>query len=448
MSGRIASIDPGSIAQDLGWRPGDEIVSINGRALADVIDYRFYSSDEYLRVLVRRGDRTAEFEIEKDPDTPLGVEFADALFDGVRTCGARCVFCFVDQLPQGLRKSLYLKDDDFRLSFLHGNFVTLANVSEEDLGRIVYQRLSPLYVSVHATDPELRERMLGRRAPAILDQIDTLARGRIALHTQIVLCPGINDAQHLERTVTELAARWPAVASIAVVPAGVTVHRRHETPIPPIEHRYSATILHRVRQWQRRFLREYGTRLVWPADEFYLSAGARIPRAAAYEGFPQIENGVGLVRRFKDSAYRARMILGSALAAAAPGPGGARRVSLVTGELAAPLLREWAASVECDRLRIAVHAVSNSLFGGTVTVAGLMAGRDVIDELGKFDPGDLVVVPSVALRDGAFVDDVTLAQVESAVGRPVVAVAPTPTALARLIQERLLTRAPETPNMM
>lgn len=434
MSGRIASVDPGSIAEDLGWLPGDEIISINGQALADVIDYRFHSSAELLSVVVRRGDQTAEFDIEKDIDTPLGVEFADVLFDGVRTCGARCVFCFVDQLPRGLRRSLYLKDDDFRLSFLHGNFITLGNVDEEDLRRIVTQRLSPLYISVHTTDSDLRERMLGRQAPRILDQIDALARGRITLHTQIVLCREVNDGERLERTVCELASRYPSVASIAVVPAGVTEHRRRKTRLAPIDREYSASLLRTVRNWQRRFARELGTRLVWAADEFYLSAGVRVPRAAAYEGFPQIENGVGLVRKFKDGARRARAILGRFCEGQHGAVDtGAVSVSVVTGELAAPLIREWAASVECDRLRIRVHPVRNALFGRTVTAAGLIAGRDVIEQLRRVDLGQVVVVPSVALRDGAFLDDVTIAQVEEAIGRPVAAVRPAPTALARFI---------------
>jgi len=205
LPGIIYTVEPDSIAEELGWEPGDELVSINGHELSDLIDYRFYTADEHLIVLVRRGDQSAEFEIEKDYETDLGVTFKDALFDGVRTCGAKCVFCFVEQLPTGLRKSLYLKDDDYRLSFLHGNYVTLANVTDDDLRRIVIQRLSPLYISVHTTDHALRQRMLGREAPNILDQIDTLATGNIRLQTQIVLCCGINDGDYLDRTVEDLA---------------------------------------------------------------------------------------------------------------------------------------------------------------------------------------------------------------------------------------------------
>lgn len=424
--GLVSSVEPDSIAEELGWRAGDEIVSINGHVLHDVIDFRFYSSDEFLTVLVRRGDQEAEFEIEKDPDEPLGVEFKDALFDGVRTCGASCIFCFVDQLPKGLRKSLYLKDDDFRLSFLHGNFITLANLSEDDLGRIVTQRLSPLYVSVHATDPELRRMMLGRDAPDILSQIDRLSAGRITIHAQIVLCRGINDGDHLERTISDLGSRYPTVASVAIVPAAVTSHRRHKTPIGAIDPAYSADLLRRVREWQRRFVQEKVTRLIWAADEFYLNAGRRIPRAAFYEGYPQIENGVGLVRVFMDSAYRARRILPENL----PRP---LTVSIATGPLAAPLLTRWAQSTAIGGLDIRIHEVRNWLFGETVTVAGLMAGRDVADQLRNIEMGDVLFVPSVALRDGAFLDDFTIDELAAMLGCRVEAVDPSPYGLVRRI---------------
>ena len=426
MAGIIYTLEPDSIAEELSWQPGDEIVSINGHALADLIDYRFYTADEHLSVIVRRGDQTAEFEIEKDIDTGLGVTFKDALFDGVRTCGAKCIFCFVDQLPKGLRKSLYLKDDDYRLSFLHGNFVTLANVTDDDLRRIVTQRLSPLYISVHTTDPALRQRMLGRESPSILDQIDTLAHGNISLHTQIVLCRGINDGDGLDRTVVDLAARYPTVQSIAIVPAGITAHRRDRTPMGSIDAQYAGLILNKVRFWQRLSRAEKGTRLVWAADEFYLIAGQPVPEAVTYEGFPQIENGVGLVRKFKDGAYRARHLVPAKL----PRP---LTISIVTGQLAAPVISQWADSLQCEDLEIKVLPIMNRLFGESVTVAGLMAGKDVIDQLRDADLGDMLVIPSIALRDGAFLDDVTLGDVERALGTRVASVAPSPQALVRLL---------------
>ncbi len=425
--GVISTIEPGSIADELGWRIGDEIISVNGHGLHDVIDYRFYSSDDLLRVVLRRGGERLEHEIEKDIDEPLGVEFRDILFDDVRLCGAKCVFCFVDQLPKGLRKSLYLKDDDYRLSFLDGNFITLANVAQEDLDRIIEQRLSPLYVSVHTTDSHLRQKILRRSCPDILGQIDTLAAGRITLHTQVVICRGINDGQYLDRTIEDLAARHSTVASIAIVPAGVTRQRRNKTPIPPINAQYSRAILYRVQQWQRRFLREKGTRLVWGADEFYVSAGRGVLRRAAYEEFPQLANGVGLVRLFRDSASYSRRLLRAIPDARCRIPS----CSVVTGTLAAPLLREWAASVEKLVSGIVVHPVVNRLFGETVTVAGLLTGRDVIDQLREADRGDVLVVPSVALRDGAFLDDVTVGELESALGVRVIVVEPLP---HRLVQ--------------
>ena len=437
MAGIVDRVEPDSIAEELGWEPGDEIASINGHTLADLIDYRFHAADEHLIVLVRRGAESAEFEIEKDYETDLGVTFKDALFDGVRTCGAKCIFCFVEQLPKGLRKSLYLKDDDYRLSFLHGNFVTLANATGDDLRRIVTQRLSPLYISVHATDAELRERMLGRRAPRILDQIDALAGGNIKLHTQIVLCRGINDGEYLDRAVDDLAARYPTVQSIAIVPAGVTAHRRNKTPIGVIDAQYSAEILDKLRHWQRRFRAEKGTRLIWAADEFFLNAGRSIPRAASYEGFPQIENGVGLVRKFMDSAYRARRLplLGERAGVRAH----TLRVSVITGRLAAPVLRKWASSLATEHLQVSVLPITNRLFGESVTVTGLIAGRDVIEQLRGEDLGDLLVIPSVALRDGAFLDDVTLADVELRLGVRVLPCAPSPLALARLLSSELTT---------
>lgn len=437
MPGIIDRVEPHSIAEELDWQPDDEIVSINGHDLSDLIDYRFHTADEHLIVLVRRGQESAEFEIEKDYEDDLGVTFKDALFDGVRTCGARCIFCFVEQLPRGLRKSLYLKDDDYRLSFLHGNYVTLANVTEADLQRIITQRLGPLYISVHTTDPELRDRMLGRDAPDILEQIGTLATGNITLHTQIVLCRGINDGDYLDRTIEHLAARYPTVQSVAIVPAGITAHRRNKTPIGSIDAQYSGQTLDKVIRWQRRFMSEKGTRFVWAADEFYLSAGLAIPAASAYEGFPQIENGVGLVRKFKDSASGARRdllpLLGERVAVRAKPV----VVSIVTGTLAAPVVREWVASLRIRNLEMQVFSISNRLFGETVTVAGLIPGRDLIDQLKGADLGDLLVVPSVSLRDGVFLDDVTLEQVGEALSVPICSVAPLPRAIIKLLIDRL-----------
>ncbi|MEN6356089.1 MAG: DUF512 domain-containing protein [Armatimonadota bacterium] len=428
MGGIISYIEPGSIAEDLGWRPGDEIISINDHIVSDVIDFRFYCADEFLSIVIKRKGRHIRFDIEKDEDLPLGVEFKNILFDGVRTCGAHCIFCFVEQLPKGLRKPLYLKDDDYRLSFLDGNFVTLANVTETDLDRIITQRLTPLYVSVHATDPDLRSMMLGRDIPDILHQIDRLSEGHISINTQIVLCRGINDAVYLDRTIEDLSSRYPTVSSIAIVPVGISAHRRHPMPIPPIDAQYSADILHKVKQWQHKFMQEKGTKLVWASDEFYLSAGKPIPSARAYEGFPQIENGVGLVRKFKDSAARAKRILPESL----PRP---LRVSIVTGRSAAPIVSKWANSLKCSNLSVQVFPIANHLFGEMVTVTGLIAGKDIIAQLKGRDLGDVLFVPSVSLRDGAFLDDITLTDLQNELSVSVEQIEPRPYQLVRRIIE-------------
>ncbi len=428
MGGVVSSIERGGMAEALGLMPGDEIVAINGHELRDSIDYRFFVSDEFITLAVSRGGHLNQFKIEKDADTLLGVEFTDELFDGIRTCGARCLFCFVEQLPKGLRKSLYLKDDDYRLSFLHGNYVTLANVSQAELERVVEQRLSPLYISVHAVDDDLRHRMLGRDAPSILGQIDHLAIARITMHTQIVLCPGINDSDYLLDSIRELSKRHPAVQSIAVVPVGLTAHRRNKTPIPEIDRDYAQSILELVAREQKRLLAKRGSRIVWAADEFFLKAGKPVPSSSTYEGYAQLGNGVGMVRRFLDSGRRAKTILNESFK-------GSLRVTLISGALFAPILAQWARSIGCEGLDIRVVPVENRLFGESVTVTGLMTGRDVIDQLHGRELGDIVFVPAVALRDGVFLDDVTLEDVATSVGCRVEAIAPNPVRLVRRLIE-------------
>jgi putative radical SAM enzyme (TIGR03279 family) len=428
LGGVIASVERGGIADCIGLLPGDEIPAINGHELHDSIDYRFCASDEFISLTVRRGTTDTTYEIEKDPDDLLGVEFTDELFDGIRTCGARCVFCFVEQLPKGMRKSLYLKDDDYRLSFLHGNYVTLANVTDSDLQRIAAQRLSPLYISVHTSDDSLRRQMLGRDAPSILNQIDILAEARITMHTQIVLCPGINDGSYLIDTIRKLSARYPFVQSIAVVPVGLTSHRDGKKHIRQVDEDNARRVLRIVGIEQKRLLGENGSRTVWAADEFYLKAGKPVPVSSIYEGYPQLGNGVGVVRRFVDSGRWARAVLRKEFR-------GSLRGTLVTGTLAAPILARWASSLDIPGLRLDVVAVTNWLLGDSVTVAGLMAGRDVIDQLKGKELGDVVFVPDIALRDGVFLDDVTHEDVAKALGSRVEAVEPNPVKLARRIIE-------------
>jgi len=410
----ILAVEPRSPADRAGVRAGDRLRSINRRPLRDIIDYQYLSADAALDLRLERGAARFPLHIEKDPAEPVGLRFATELFDGVRTCGNRCAFCFVHQLPKGLRRSLYLLDDDYRLSFLHGNFVTLTNLSEGDLRRIVGQRLSPLYVSVHATDPSVRARLMRCRGDAaILPLLRRLARAGISIHAQVVLCPGLNDGDVLERTVADLAALHPGVASLAIVPVGLTRHRERLPCLQPVTRAMARELLARIAAWQGRFLAQLGSRFVFAADELHLMAGTPVPPARAYEGFPQQENGVGLVRRFLDQVQRVRL----------PPDVRGRSATIATGVLAAPIVQRLADRMADAGVRVQVAPVRNRLLGESVTVAGLLAGRDVIRQLRRRWLGQVVIVPAAALREDAFLDDVTLGDLRAALSVPVVAAA-------------------------
>ncbi len=353
--------------------------------------------------------------ISKSVDEDLGIGFTEDVFDGIRVCRNRCPFCFVDQLPDGLRPALYLHDDDYRLSFLHGNFVTLTNLTPADRARIVRLRLSPLYVSVHATEPEIRERIFGRATGDILAEMARLTCKGIEFHTQIVVCPGVNDGDHLSTTVRDLAGLYPGVRCIGVVPVGLTKSRERRPLIQPVGPRLAAEIVRDVHQWQRRFLAELGTRLVFAADELYLLPGLPLPGRARYEGFPQLANGIGCARLFLDSVRRMRPLR----------LGRTTRVTLVTGEMAAGLVKEMARKMEKGgTMRARVCVVQNSLLGPSVTTAGLLAGRDVARALRGRRLGDIVIVPATAIRAGeGFLDSLTLGDLSRRLGAPVAAAA-------------------------
>jgi len=422
--GIVQSVVPGSIAEEAGILPGDVIAGISGRPIRDVIDYRFYCAEELIEVEVRRGDETILIEIEKDPDEPLGIEFEEELFDGIKECGNACVFCFVDQLPSGMRSPLYIKDDDYRLSFLHGNFVTLTNTNENDIKRIIEQRLSPLYVSVHAADPKIRSQMLGAQPPDILYQLNRLSAAGIEIHTQIVLCPGINDGKVLEQTVTALAAVKPGVRSIGIVPIGITKYAPKYLRAVDIE--TAQEVIAKVGRWQSEFKKQRGSRLVWASDEMYIAAGEEVPSARSYEGYPQFENGIGILRRFIDKESSALRRLSGAKAKK-------NRIMIVTGELAAPALRNFAKRVNgvCEA-NVKVEAVENRFFGRSVTAAGLITGGDIIEQLSaSTDVRECdILIPLVMLRDGRFLDDITLNEVSDALGCRIKAIEPDPGALA------------------
>jgi putative radical SAM enzyme (TIGR03279 family) len=431
----VAAVRPRTPAARAGLRPGDRILAINDAPLRDVIDFHFHAGDERLELrLLRQGRARTARMVRRG--TGLGLELEAPRPAEISTCANKCVFCFIHQLPRGMRKSLYVKDDDFRLSFLHGNYVTLTDLEEAELARIEAQRLSPLYVSVHATDPELRHALLGgpRVRRELLPVMERLAKAGIAMHAQIVLCPGWNDGVHLERTVRELAALHPAVPTVAVVPVGLTRHRERLPALRAVTAAEAGALVRTIEGWQRGFRDRLGTRFVWAADELYLLAGAPLPPAPAYEGFPVAEDGIGLVRRFEDAWARG-------LGRRSRGPARPRHVTVVTGEMFAPRMRALLARLAVPGLTVSPVAVANELFGRGIGVAGLLAGRDIQIQLEQrraagHELGDEVLVPAVALRDGAgvFLDDLTPSDLAASLGIPVTAVEPdAPAFLAALI---------------
>lgn len=426
-AGEVAEVFPGGPADLAGVLPGDRIVLVNGHPLEDVIDVQFHAASQPCVLTVHRGGRALDIPVPKDVDAQLGIEFADDLFDGVRLCCNRCDFCFVDQQPPGMRPTLAIRDDDYRLSFLHGNFVTLTNLSEGDWERIFQQKLSPLYISVHATDDTLRRRLLrNRKAPPVLEQIRRLLDGGIEVHTQVVLCQGLNDGAALDQTISDLAELYPGVRSLAIVPMGVTDYRLGRNESEPYNHRGAVRVLDQVRAHQRRFEQCLGARFVVPSDEFYLLAKRPFPRAASYDGFPQTSNGVGGCRLFLDEV--------AACLRRFPRQSRRGRVQIVTGVLAAPVLQKFAEAVTAILgLEAQVVPAVNNWYGPSVTVAGLLTGRDVRDALNKAGHADLVAVPDIMLRDGqgAFLDNATIPWLADAAGRRVLVVPSWPRAALR-----------------
>jgi putative radical SAM enzyme (TIGR03279 family) len=417
----VAAVRRRSPAEGAGLGVGDRLLSINGQPLRDAIDFQFHAGEETVELEVdRAGGRRRVTLVRRGGD--LGLMLEAPRPSEIATCANKCVFCFIHQLPKGMRRSLYVKDDDFRLSFLHGNYITLSDLDEGALTRIVEQRLSPLYISVHATDPALRHALLGRprHSAEILPRMERLARAGIRMHAQIVLCPDWNDGPALEQTVFELAPLAPQVATVAIVPVGLTRHRERLPALRPLRDDEARALVATVAGWQERCLAGLGTRFVFLGDEVYLQARAEIPRAAAYEGFPIAEDGVGLVRRFEDAVARAAPRLRRWSAA--------RPVTVVTGEMYGPRLQAILAGLAPHGVAARTVAVPNEFFGRGVAVAGLLTGRDIQRHLAtRGDLGAAVLVPGVAVRDGegVFLDDVTPAELASSLGVPVSIVEPT-----------------------
>lgn len=414
----IDRIEPDGTGYAVGLRLGDRIVSVNGRVVRDPLEWRYLVADEFISIEIDRGGERFFIDIDKGYDDALAVHLKGP---GFRKCNNRCIFCFIDQNPPGVRKPLRFKDEDFRLSFLHGNYVTLTNTPQEDLERIVEQRLTPIYISVHATEPELRRQLLGNpRAPDILPIMRYLAEGRIEMHAQIVLMPGLNDGEHLGRTIDDLAELYPSVGSVSVVPVGLTRHRERLPHLRGITPEIADSMVRWQRAMQKRFRERFGVRFVYLSDEFYLMAGSKVPSRRLYEGFPQVGNGVGMVRRFLDAFEKGFPAL---LEGFDPGPSGKLTIDLVTASLPATFLLGMVERVNqrLTHVEIVPHVVTNERYGAGITVSGLLCGGDIERALKRDGlAGDVVLLPPNVLNDdGYFLDDVHLEEFQGCLGRPV-----------------------------
>lgn len=422
MSVIIKDVEAGSRARKAGVQPGEILYAVNGHEVDDVLDYRFYIVNPKLSLTVGSTPETARRVVIRKPEyEDPGLVFETYLMDKKRTCRNNCIFCFIDQMPEGMRGSLYFKDDDSRLSFLMGNYITLTNLTEREIERILAMHISPMNISVHTTNPALRVRMMGNRfAGDSLSALRRFAQNRIEMNCQIVLCRDYNDGAELDRTVRDLAALRPAVASIAVVPVGLTSCRAGLTPLKAYDAAACAEVLDRLAPLQEDFLARFGTRLVFASDEFYINAGRPLPDADFYEDFSQLENGVGMTALF-DSGFSAALAekAGSRL----PRP---RAVSLATGTLIGPHMKILAKNAQNSiaGLTAMVYPIKNRLFGPGVTVSGLVTGRDLIDGLRGCALGDALLISASMLRAerDVFLDDVSVAQAEQALGVPVLPV--------------------------
>ncbi|MBE7013080.1 MAG: DUF512 domain-containing protein [Ruminococcaceae bacterium] len=405
----VKSVERASIAEDCGINPGDIIDNINGIGIGDILDFKYLTSDEHYVVGVKKTNgQYEEIEIYNDDYEQFGVEFESSLIDEPRRCRNKCIFCFMDQLPPHVRKTMVFKDDDYRLSFLQGNYVTLTNVSDEDIERIIRMRISPINVSVHATDGDVRKMMLGNKgAHKVLDIMKRLAEGGITMNGQIVLCPGVNDGEILKKTIKDLSALMPAVHSVSVVPVGISKHREGLYPLTPVTKEKAQEVIDTVEECAAELLAQYGTRVVYAADEFYIKAQRDIPPYESYEDFPQIENGVGMMAQF---AREVDLALESSYEVT----GGKKYIA--TGNISLGYMKGFADKIKAAYPEVDVEliGVDNGFFGEMITVTGLLCGTDIINALrGKVSGGELILARNMFKDDCMiFLDDTTLEEVE------------------------------------
>ena len=416
----ISKVLPQSIGEEMELTPGDELISINGQVIEDVFDYHYLVDDDYLELLVRKENGEEwELEIEKDYEEDLGIEFENSLMDEYRSCRNNCIFCFIDQMPEGMRETLYFKDDDSRLSFLQGNYVTLTNMSDHDIDRIIQYHLAPINISFQTTNPQLRCKMLNNRfAGDIFPKVQRLYEAGIEMNGQVVLCKGINDGEELERTIKDLTRYLPHLKSVSIVPVGLSKYRDGLYPLEPFNKEDAERVLDTVHQWQEKLYPEYGLHFIHCSDEWYILAERELPRKDQYDGYLQLENGVGMLRLLEEEVKEALLHSGEESVK--------RQVSIATGRLAAPFIRknvELVANVYKD-LEVEVFPIRNDFFGEMITVSGLITGQDLIAQLKNQKLGERLLIPCNMLRAGenVFLDDITVETVEKELDIPVVVV--------------------------
>lgn len=420
MNAIISHVGEGTIAHEAGFAKGDILLSINNHPVHDVIDFMFYSKDSTLKCKAQRGTKIFTLKVSNKDAVPIGLELKTFR---TKTCRNKCMFCFVKQLPKGMRKTLYLKDDDYRMSFLFGNYITLTNLTKHEKERIINQKLSPLYVSVHSANNEIRRKMLGNpKAPDIMKEIQDLTAQKIRIHAQVVVCPGLNDGEDLDHTIKSLQKFYPYVSSIAVVPVGLTKY--HKSQIRPVKKQDALKVTELVKNFRRRLKKRHGDPIVHLADEFYLRAGLPFPPLRDYGDLPQIENGVGLIPQFLYSARHIKV----------PKEITPAKIAIFSGVSFFPFLEEFARRLKAiEGLALDVFKVENKYFGPTVTVAGLLTGKDIVKSIVGKTRADCLLVPNVALKSGTdvFLDNVSLKDIEESLGMQVKTIEPTPEGLIR-----------------
>ena len=409
----VSLVEKGSIAEELGIEKGDELLKINDNEIEDIFDYQYLLQDEYIEVLIKKADGEEWLlEIDKDYSEDLGLTFENGLMDDYRSCHNKCIFCFIDQMPRGMRETLYFKDDDSRLSFLQGNYVTLTNMSEHDIDRIITYRLEPINISFQTTNPELRCKMLNNRfAGDALKKVDKLFEADIHMNGQIVLCKGVNDKEELERSISDLTKYLPNLESVSVVPVGLSKYRDGLYPLEPFTKEDAIEVLNTIHKWQKEIYKKWGTHFIHASDEWYILAGQALPSEDNYDGYLQLENGVGMLRLLEDEFSDALNGLDVSTLNVKE-----ETISLATGKLAYPYLKKMCEDLErkVSGLKINVFAINNDFFGENITVSGLLTGQDIISQLKGRELGERLLLPQNVLRSGedVFLDDIRVSEVE------------------------------------